>query len=579
MGINANYMTLNTLYLIHYSYPPSTSVVKNGSLTVENATSNFGIGMTHGFYSGKWYWEVLVADVGQHLLGFLTLDDFDGQKSQPHNKFGSYLVYTNTSGQGIRYIEKSYSNISFSVSDGDIVQFALDRDNRKCWVGLNGTYIESGNPAGNSNPLFDSSDISATNGIFMPVFGTYGAQANKQTLNAGQDSSFVNQKTSGSANATDGNGFGDFYYTPPTGFLSACSNNVPTSTDIDPAGDDGETENPTKQFGVVTYTGNGNSAARTINGFNFSPDFIWVKSRSGAKNHMLVDSSRGGDKYMYSQATNAELTASNMITFGDSDGYVMRDDGTYLNENSGSYVAWGWKCAGGTTSTNNEGNHTCTLQANAKAGFSIMTLANYTSASGVTIGHGLDTAPAFYIHKSRASSGSWHVYHKSLGATKALILNSTTPPLTAIGYFANTEPTADVLSLGNTFAGTGDGLVYAWSEIEGYSKFGKYIANSSADGPFIYTGFRPRMVFIKMGAVEQDSWYVMDSARSTHNQIDTSLRWNTTNAEQSVSHTRIDFLSNGFKIRNNEASLNSTSYDPYYWGAWGDVPFKFNNTF
>ena len=146
-----------------------------------------------------------------------------------------------------------------------------------------------------------------------------------------------------------------------------------------------------------------------------------------------------------------------------------------------------------------------------------MTLGNYTSASGVTIGHGLGKAPSLYFHKSRASSGAWHVYHSSLGATKALVLNTTATPATAIGYFANTEPTADVLSLGNTFAGTGDGMVYAWAEIEGFSKFGTYEGNANnGNGPFIYTGFRPRLLFIK-DIDAGNEWYVQDTARETHN--------------------------------------------------------------
>ena len=568
-------MTLNPLYLINNSYPPSTSYVIDGNLTVLNATSNYGIGMTQGFYSGKWYWEVLVADVGQHLLGFLTLDDFDGQKSQPHNKFGSYLVYTNTSGQGIRYIEKSFSNITFSVSDGDIVQFALDRDNRKCWVGLNGTYIESGNPAGNSNPLFDSSDISATTGVFMPVFGTYGAQNNKQTLNAGQDSSFVGQKTSGSANATDGNGFGDFYYTPPTGFLSACSNNVPTSDDIDPAQTDDDF--PQKQFGVVLYTGNGSSSARTINGFNFSPDFIWVKNRSNSNNHMVIDSSRGGDKYLFSNATNTELTSSNMITFGDSDGYVMQDDGTYLNGSSRTYVVWGWRCNGGTTASNSDGSITSTVQANQAAGFSIIT---YTgTGSNATIGHGLSKAPEFYIVKNRSSSENWTCYHIAAGATHYLTLNTDAVASDNATFWNDTAPTTSVISLGTNARcnGSSNNMVgYAWHSVDGYSKFGRYEGNANADGTFVYTGFRPRFLFTK-NVDGVGGWRVRDTERNTDNPSDTILWWDLTQQEYTNANYSIDILSNGFKLRTSSGDFNASN--TWAFGAWGDVPFKYNNTF
>ena len=118
MGINANYMTLNPLYLINNSYPPSTSYITDGNLTLLNAVSNYGIGMTHGFYSGKWYWEILLADKGQFVMGFITVDTFNGQQSQPHNKTGSYLVYTDTSNNGQKIEETSFISLSNFESCG-----------------------------------------------------------------------------------------------------------------------------------------------------------------------------------------------------------------------------------------------------------------------------------------------------------------------------------------------------------------------------------------------------------------------------------------------------------------------------
>ena len=239
-------------------------------------------------------------------------------------------------------------------------------------------------------------------------------------------------------------------------------------------------------------------------------------------------------------------------------------------------IAWCWRANGGTTSTNNEGNHTSTVQANPNAGFSIITLGNYTSSSGVTIGHGLNTAPSFFIHKSTSSTGNWHVYHKSLGAGKAMLLNSGTGEASATGYWNNTEPTADVISLGNTFAGTSNGVVYAWSEIPGYSAFGIYKANNSANGPYNYCGFRPRMIFIKM-IVSGDGWGVWDVGRDTNNPRKFITQWSSGSATTGTEYD-VDFLAAGFKVRDSNAQLNHTSYDPYIWGAWGDVSFKYNNT-
>ena len=337
MGINANYMTLNPLYLIHHSYPPSTSYIIDGNLTCLNATSNFGIGMTHGFYSGKWYWEILLADKGQFVMGFITVDTFNGQQSQPHNKTGSYLVYTDTSNNGQKIEETSFISLSnFNAGDGDIIGFALDRDNRKLWVSLNGTFINSGNPAGGSNPVFDSGDITATTGEFRPIIGTYGGQNVKMTLNAGQDSSFAGQKTSGSNNATDGNNFGDFYYTPPTGYLSACSKNIPMNTNQDPA----EDTPPNNYFEVVTYSGTGST--KSITSLNFQPDMVWIKNRDQSDAWCVQDDINGVGKTKQMNSASAYASESNCITSFNSDGFSLGNNHK-VNASGENYVAYCFK--------------------------------------------------------------------------------------------------------------------------------------------------------------------------------------------------------------------------------------------
>ena len=576
-------MTLNPLYLINNSYPPSTSYIIDGNLTLLNAVSNYGIGMTHGFYSGKWYWEILLADKGQFLVGFLTMNTFNGQQSQPHNKTGSYLVYTDTSNNGQKVEETSFISLSnFNAGDGDIIGLALDRDNRKLWVSLNGTFINSGDPAGGSNPVFDSGDITATTGEFRPIIGTYGGQAVKMTLNAGQDSSFVGQKTSGSNNATDGNGFGDFYYTPPTGFLSANSNNVPTSTDIDPAGDDGETENPTKQFGVVTYSGTG-SNGNAITGLGFQPDLLWIKQRNATSDYSnaLVDSSRGRTKVIYSHSTRAELTspADKDVKSFDSDGFTVDvSEQIGINSGSGTYVAWCWKANGGTTASNSDGSITTSLQVNSAAGFSIGT---YTgTGSNATVGHGLGAVPDFTIFRERSSSGNWVVTsQKNMASNDHNLYLQLSNAESDGNYFQNTAMTSSVISIGTHADINGSSntyVMYNWINVEGYQKFGTYTGNGNADGPFIYTGFRPALIFLKR-TDSSGSWLVHDNKRDTFNPVNEILLWNTNDAEFE-SGDRVDFISNGFKLLNSNAGMNGSG-NSYVYGAWGDVPFKYNNTF
>ena len=584
MAINANYMTLNPLYLINHSYPPSTSYIIDGNLTLLNAVSNYGIGMTHGFYSGKWYWEILLADKGQFVMGFITVDTFNGQQSQPHNKTGSYLVYTDTSNNGQKIEETSFISLSnFNAGDGDIIGFALDRDNRKLWVSLNGTFINSGDPAGGSNPVFDSGDITATTGEFRPIIGTYGGQNVKMTLNAGQDSSFVGQKTSGSNNATDGNGFGDFYYTPPTGYLSACSNNVPTSDDIDPGGDNGADENPTKQFNVITYTGNRTSGSTTnnITGVGFQPDLVWLKILNNTYDHRLVDSSRGAGKHLRSNKTNAESTEATGLTSFDSDGFTVSGDNNY-NSNGDPFVAFCWRANGGTTASNSDGSITSTVQANTAAGFSIIEYTGDENAG--TIGHGLSAKPDLIFFKSLGTTDDWGVYHSYIGATNALTGLNSSAGLYNYTIFNNTEPTTSVITLGaagsvgrfrNNKSST-NYVAYCWHSVEGYSKFGSFEGNANADGPFIYTGFRPRLLFIK-NIDSSSAWGVYDGERPGFNDCDLGAWDENTGYNNNIGTYPCDILSNGFKLKTSNATVNSSH--TWVYGAWGDVPFKYNNTF
>ena len=400
-------------------------------------------------------------------------------------------------------------------------------------------------------------------------------------LNCGQDSSFVGQKTSGSASASDENGFGDFYYTPPSGFLAPCSANEPTSTDIDPAETDDDI--PIKSFGVVKYTGNGST--QSITGLGFQPDLVWIKDLSSGENHRLTDSSRGVTKALRSDLTNIQITDSGGVTAFGTDGFTVGSHNNY-NASTNNLVAWCWRANGGTTATNTSGTATSTVQANTKAGFSICLTDNYTATNGVTIGHGLGKAPAFYLHKTTGDNSSggasqnftWHVYHQSLGATKAMFLDTNATVATAIGYWNNTEPTSTVLSLGNLIAGNGQSIVYAWSEIEGYSKFGQYDGNANADGSVVYTGFRPRLLILRAINVASDGWLMYDTARETVNPLNSVLKPHDEAAEYTATAFNLDILSNGFKLRSSDNAVNGTSYDPYIYMAWADVPFKYNNT-
>jgi len=573
MASSGNFCTMNQVD------PGVFQTITGGGLIVGGTGSSTADQAKRGatFYvnSGKWYWEVRQT-VGGSSYGEVGISVGSAGTATPtaNSGFSEGLVYQSIAGTltataagyvGLGTITTTSTGVS-AISSNQVINIALDMDNSKLFFGLDGTYFNSGDPANGTNPQFSWT----TDTFVTPTSKNYAANRPSH-YNFGQDSTFGGNETAG-GNA-DGNSHGDFHSSVPTGFLSLCSSNLSISDDIDPAQTDDDYIGG-KQFNTILYTGTGSSNALT--GLGFQPDLVWVKRRNGSADHKLTDSTRGVTKSLEPNDTTNEATDTNGLTAFGSDGFTVGSDAAY-NNSSDTYVAWAWRCAGGTTATNSEGNHDCTLQANAKAGFSIMTLANYTSASGVTLGHGLDTAPSFYMHKPLGNTKPWHVYHSGIGATKAMVWNTTASAATAIGYWANTAPTADVLSLGNTFAGTGNGIVYAWSEIEGYSKFSSYVGNGDANGPFVYTGFRPRFLIIK-AADSAQTWFMYDTERSTFNPVNRYLYGQRDLSEDTAGSINIDFLASGFKIRNSRSDTN-TSGDTYLSMCWGDVPFKYSNIF
>jgi hypothetical protein len=182
------------------------------------------------------------------------------------------------------------------------------------------------------------------------------------------------------------------------------------------------------------------------------------------------------------------------------------------------------------------------------------------------------------IVKQRASGGtSWYVYNANLtSASYALYLNSTSAqdgPVT--GFWNNTAPTSSVFSIGDVGGVNGNGgtfVAYCWAEIAGFSRFGSYTGNGSSDGPFVYCGFRPKYVFVKKIS-GSSYWQVLDTSRSPYNVAGEDLFFDITDTEKTTAdgYNNIDFLSNGFKIRNTNCNDNGGTY---IFGAFAENPFK-----
>jgi len=495
----------------------------------------------------------------------------DSLTFQTNYSSGDLYLYKNTSGTDV-------GDIGGVISAGDIVMMAYDPATYKWWVGVNGTWRSSGNPATGANPMYTGSATMFENmeNIF---WGGWKSSANGMTVtfNFGQDSTFGGQETAG-GNA-DENGFGDFKYTPPTGFLCNSSGNIAISDDIDPAQTDDEY--PAKNFNTVLFDGNGSSNA--VTGLGFKPDLIWGFTRSGSQSKRVVDSTRGGSERLYSDLGSAASTGTATISAFGTDGFTATG-GAFNNDSGKTCGSWCWKANGGTTTSFSAGGNQLagTYQANTKSKFSIITYTGSGSANSEVL-HGLGATPNFIIFKARNDTHWWGVYHKSSGTVNTgydslLYINSTNA--LASGQNVNIVPdSTKIVMSGNEQINRSSSynyVMYAWADVEGMQKFGTYEGNGNADGPFVYTGFRPRMLFTKR-TENAGGWRVRDTARDTYNPSTKISWWDSSSIEYSNSAYSIDILSNGFKIRTSSNDFNAS--EKWIYGAWGDVPFKYNNTF
>ena len=337
-------------------------------------------------------------------------------------------------------------------------------------------------------------------------------------------------------------------------------------------------DDPSEYFTITLYAGNGSddrSITNSANAGNFKPDWVWGKNRSQAGRHTWSDSSRGATKNIFSERTDAESTEADVLQAFETNGFQVGTD-TRLNSNGDNFVAWQWKANGGTTSSNSDGTITSTVQANTTAGFSIIIYTgNFTDNQ--TIGHGLNQAPeALFIKCRDTGSTSWVIYNKDLNfPTKDLIYFNSNPSNNHDPTFNNTVPSSSVITMGaysfNNKSGDSH-VCYAFHSVKGYSKFGAYIGNGDADGPFVYTGFKPALLITKVD--NSGNWFIVDNKRDTDNEVQEILFPNLSNAETTGSSgsNRFDFLSNGFKVRGNGSAINVGSNRTFYF-AFAEHPF------
>jgi len=369
-------------------------------------------------------------------------------------------------------------------------------------------------------------------------------------------------------------------------------------------------KNGKKHFGILLYNGNGSTKTVTdADAVDFKPDFVWIKARTGTRNHFAFDCIRGGTKGLLVNDTNSDVTRSTFLSSFDNNGFSVGADGD-INANTVPTVAWCWKAGGEPTATNSAGagntptagsvkidganktdalagaNPATKISANTKAGFSIVEYNG--TGSQTTVAHGLTQKPEFIVLHNTENNAFKAVYHKDS------YTNASNPGVLYLNVAdaANNGDTnifgTSAMTLNNTVftVGTYEGsnasagdkhIAYCWHSVDGFSQIGSYQGNNSTDGIFVYTGFKVGWLLIKRKGTA-DHWTIYDTTREPFNPNLKQIYPNLSNEESTSTNTAanaVDLLSNGFKMRNSDSRLNAT--EQYVYVAFAEHPFGGEN--
>ena len=543
----SNYAKMSVNY-----HAGATNNVREGGRRMQPASgSDDGTFFDIKLKTGKWYVEFYAhsADaVAQYIYNGIS--DFEKYVTDGVQELGRRThSYAFDPANGRYFAEGSgvVTGLSPKITQGDIGGIAVDFDNNKIFFSINGTYINSANPANGTGGLAFAPAHDTLSGYYMlgQSNGTGSSGYNNDvSWNVGDNPTFNGTLAVGAAANTDGFG-STFKYTPPDGFKGLSFDNQP---------DEG-----------------------------VKPDLVWIKNRDATDSHQWYDSSRGPLLDLQTDSTNTESTTVDGLQRFIKGGCQIEDD-VSINTKGEKYVAWNWVANGGTETANADGSGASlasTHQVNETAGFSIVKYSGSGTGSSVagTVAHGLSQTPNMIIIKSRTAGNNWIVYHHKISdpSDKILYLNDTNAE-TDWPYMGDTDPTNKVFTISSdleTGRASNDYMAYCWYEVPGYSRFGTYKGNANADGPFIYLGFKPRFMMIKE-ALNSNYWAVFDTERKDFNPNTLRLAPNYNYAEDDhASYNPMDFLSNGIKMRGTDTTTNRSG-GTYVYAAWAEHPFNGN---
>jgi hypothetical protein len=488
---------------------PANVTLSNANLTAAMSTTSGHRSVASTFYvdTGSWFWEITPTTVGSGSAGIGVANT----SFTIGNEGGTntYFYYAD----GTKNLNNTSTSYGASYTSNDVIGVAFDATNGTLTFYKNGTSQGqiTGIPTGVTYVPFMCSNTSVSASTFVANFGQR-----------------------------------PFAFSPPTGFKALNTLNLPTPTIL----------KGNQYFDATTYTGNSGTQS-VVNSGAMQPDLVWIKDRSAVGQHVLTDSVRGVDRQLFSSLTNAEQTSATGITSLNSNGFTTGANPSptgATNSSPDAFIAWQWK----------EG---------ATQGFDIVTYTGNGSTQAVN--HSLGVTPSMVIVKGRSGTGrNWMVQFGKTNADRYLMLNSTAAYTIDSTPWNTTNPTSTTFTVGanaNTNQSSETFVAYLFAEVAGYSAFGSYTGNGSADGTFVFTGFLPRYVMVKR-TDSTGGWAINDTARDPTNINDAYLAANTSGAEIQPEQG-IDILSNGFKLRSN-GTITNASGGTFIYLAFASNPFK-----
>ena len=535
-----NHVTWNSVYPLE-----STITLSEGNRNYLNSAGSQDKALGTLFPStGKWYWEVKWVSGSSHgQIGLSQCDVGSNQETGSSSSTGTGTAFGYRSYDGKTYKGNSLSTFGDSWTTADIISVAWDADNGKIYFGKNDTWQNSGDP---------TSGATGTGSAY--------ALSSAQSGGGGWGPAVCNE---GSSLYEARFAEAEWSYSAPTGYTALCTSNM-----AEPAIKDGS-----KNFQMDDYAGTGSTLSRTFGGnSDMKPDILWIKAKNTTTGWIEFNAAVGVQKYNTLNEQGGETSDSNSLTAFNTDGFTV---GSLAAVNSGSYGFFGFGWSAGNSGSSNEdgGINTTTTFVDATAGISVGT---YTgTGSGATVGHGLGVTPATVIIFPRSNGDHKPVANWQSGISaygEKWKLNETEAAASSSGFV--TAASSTTFTLGTDTGVNGSSRTYsyyAFAEVPGFSKFGTYTGNGNADGTFVWCGFRPAIIIVK--ADTTNDWVQFNTKTDPNGNPAINYSYpNDTDAFATSTNYKVDFLSNGVKMRGTEGRINADGQAIVFM-AFAENPF------